>query len=101
MLPVDSSVATNVTRLRVGDEIFGRGVSTFAEYAVAHEEHLVRMPAAITFEQAAAVPLSGLTALQALRDAGGIRPGQRVLIVGAGGGIAGEGHAEGKVDITA
>jgi NADPH:quinone reductase-like Zn-dependent oxidoreductase len=81
------SVGKNVTRLRVGDQVFGRGVGTFAEYAVAPEEQLVPKPANITFEQAAAVPMSGLTALQALRDSGGIQPGQKVLIVGAGGGI--------------
>ena len=81
------AVGRNVTRLKVGDEVFGAGRGTFAEYAVAAEEHLVPKTANITFEQAAAVPLAGLTALQALRDAGGIRPGQKVLIVGAGGGI--------------
>jgi NADPH:quinone reductase-like Zn-dependent oxidoreductase len=87
MAGIVDSVAKNVTRLRVGDEVFGRGVGTFAEYAVAREEHLVPKPAGITFEQAAAVAMSGLTALQALRDSGGIQPGQKVLIVGAGGGI--------------
>jgi NADPH:quinone reductase-like Zn-dependent oxidoreductase len=80
-------VGENVTRFRVGDEVFGRGVGTFAEYAVAPEEHLAPKPANITFEQAAGVPMSGLTALQALRDSGGVQPGQKVLIVGAGGGI--------------
>jgi NADPH:quinone reductase-like Zn-dependent oxidoreductase len=87
MAGIVDAVGKNVTRLRVGDEVFGRGVGTFAEYAVAPEEHLVRKPAAITFEQAAGVAMSGLTALQALRDSGGIQPGQKVLIVGAGGGI--------------
>jgi NADPH:quinone reductase-like Zn-dependent oxidoreductase len=87
MAGVVDSVGRNVTRLRVGDEVFGRGVGTFAEYAVASAKHLVPKPADITFEQAAAVPMSGLTALQALRDSGGIQPGQKVLIVGAGGGI--------------
>ena len=87
MAGVVDSVGKNVTRLRVGDEVFGRGVGTFAEYAVAPEKLLVPKPAAITFEQAAAVPMSGVTALQALRDSGGIQPGQKVLIVGAGGGI--------------
>jgi NADPH:quinone reductase-like Zn-dependent oxidoreductase len=87
MAGVVDSVGKNVTRLRVGDEVFGRGVGTFAEYAVAPEERLVPKPAGITFEQAAAVPMSGLTALQALRDSGGIQPGQKVLIVGAGGGV--------------
>ena len=87
MAGIVDAVGKNVTRLRVGDEVFGRGVGTFAEYAVAPEEHLVPKPAGLTFEQAAAVPMSGLTALQALRDAGGIQPGQKVLIVGAGGGV--------------
>ncbi len=87
MAGIVDAVGKNVTRLRVGDEVFGRGAGTFAEYAVAPEDLLVPKPAAITFEQAAAVPMSGLTALQALRDAGGIRQGQKVLIVGAGGGV--------------
>ena len=87
MAGVVSAVGKNVTTCRVGDEVFGRGVGTFAEYAVAPQEHLVTKPSNITFEQAAGVAMSGLTALQALRDTGGIRPGQRVLIVGAGGGV--------------
>jgi NADPH:quinone reductase-like Zn-dependent oxidoreductase len=82
------AVGAEVTRLRVGDEVFGRSASgAFAEYAVAPEAHLAPKPARVTFEQAAAVPMSGLTALQALRDTGQLRPGQQVLIVGAGGGI--------------
>ena len=87
MAGIVDSVGKKVTRLRVGDEVFGRGVGTFAEYAVAPEKYLVPKPAAVAFEQAAAVPMSGLTALHALRDAGGIQPKQKVLIVGAGGGI--------------
>ena len=81
------AVGRNVARLRAGDEVFGAGSGTFAEYAVAPAEHLVTKPANVTFEQAAAVPMAGLTALQALRDAGSIAPGLKVLIVGAGGGI--------------
>jgi NADPH:quinone reductase-like Zn-dependent oxidoreductase len=82
------AVGRSVTRLHVGDEVFGRSASgAFAEYAVAPAEHLVPKPAHLTFELAAAVTMSGLTALQALRDAGRLRPGQEVLIVGAGGGI--------------
>ena len=77
----------NVTRLSVGDEVFGVGVGTFAEYAVAKQERLVPKPAGITFEQAAGTGMAALTALQALRDAGRIQAGQKVLIVGAGGGI--------------
>ena len=82
-----AAVGTNVTGLQVGDEVFGSGAGTFAEYAVASETNLVRKPATVTFEQAAGVPMSGLTALQALRDQGQVRPGQKVLINGAGGGI--------------
>jgi NADPH:quinone reductase-like Zn-dependent oxidoreductase len=81
------ALGANVTRLSAGDEVFGVGVGTFAEYAVAREEHLVPKPASITFEQAAATGMAALTALQALRDVGRIRAGQKVLIVGAGGGI--------------
>ena len=81
------AIGGNVTRLCVGDEVFGVGSGTFAEYAVAREEHLVPKPANITFEQAAATGMAALTALQALRDAGHIRAGQKVLIVGSGGGI--------------
>jgi NADPH:quinone reductase-like Zn-dependent oxidoreductase len=87
MAGIVEAVGKNAKRLRVGDEVFGRGIGTFAEYAVAPEEYLVAKPANITFEQAAGVPMSGLTALQALRDAGGIQAGQKVLIIGAGGGI--------------
>lgn len=87
MAGIVDAVGRNVTGLRVGDEVFGRGVGTFAEYAVAHEEHLVTKPSNISFEQAAGVPMSGLTALQALRDTAGLQHGQKVLIVGAGGGI--------------
>jgi NADPH:quinone reductase-like Zn-dependent oxidoreductase len=81
------ALGANVTRLRVGDEVFGRGKGTFAEYAVSPQEHLVLKPAGVTFEQAAATGMAALTALHALRDAGRIQAGQKVIIVGAGGGI--------------
>ena len=84
---VVEAVGKDVTRLRAGDEVFGRGAGTFAEYAVAPQEHLVPKPADVTFEQAAGVAMSGLTALHALRDSGGVRPGHKVLVVGAGGGV--------------
>ena len=87
MAGIVEAVGRNVTGFRLGDEVFGRGVGTFAEYAVAPADLLVTKPATITYEQAAGVPMSGLTALQALRDSGGIQHGQKVLIVGAGGGI--------------
>ena len=82
-----AAVGAKVTRLRVGDEVFGSGAGTFAEYAIASETNLVPKPATATFEQAAAVPMSGITALKALRGQGNIQPGQKVLINGAGGGI--------------
>jgi NADPH:quinone reductase-like Zn-dependent oxidoreductase len=81
------AIGGNVTGLSVGDGVFGVGVGTFAEYAIARGEHLVPKPVSITFEQAAATGMAALTALQALRDAGRVHAGQKVLIVGAGGGI--------------
>jgi NADPH:quinone reductase-like Zn-dependent oxidoreductase len=81
------AVGGAVTRFRPGDEVMGGGTGAFAEYAVAAEDRLVAKPAALTFEQAAAVPVSAVTALQALRDQGRVRPGQRVLVIGASGGV--------------
>jgi NADPH:quinone reductase-like Zn-dependent oxidoreductase len=81
------AVGENVTAFRVGDEVFGTCDGSFAERATARERSLALKPASLTFEQAAVVPTSACTALQALRDAGGIKPGQNVLIVGASGGI--------------
>ncbi len=81
------AVGKSTRRLKVGDEVFGAGAGTFAEYAVAAEKNLVPKPANVTFEQAAAVPMAGLAALQALRDRGKVQRGQTVLINGAGGGI--------------
>ena len=77
----------NVTRVRPGDEVFGTCNGSFAEYACAREDTLAPKPANLTFEQAAAVPVSGCTALHGLRDAGRVQPGQKVLIVGAAGGV--------------
>src|ERR671921_584632 len=68
--------------LRPGDEVFGIGEGSFAEYARAPEDKLAPKPANLTFEQAAAVAVSGSTALQGLRDHGKARPGQEVLIIG-------------------
>jgi NADPH:quinone reductase-like Zn-dependent oxidoreductase len=82
-----AAVGKNVRRLKVGDEVFGTAAGTFAEYVVAAQDALAPKPANVTFEQAAAVPMSGLTALQGLRDVGRLQPGQKVLIIGAGGGI--------------
>jgi NADPH:quinone reductase-like Zn-dependent oxidoreductase len=82
-----AAVGSAVTRFAVGDEVFGIGRGTFAEYAVALEDKLSLKPANLTFEQAAVVPVSGLTALQALRDAGRVEAGQQVLVIGASGGV--------------
>jgi NADPH:quinone reductase-like Zn-dependent oxidoreductase len=76
-----------VTRFAVGDEVFGFGRGTFAEYAVARENKLASKPANTSFEQAAVVPVSGVTALLALTDAGHVKQGQKVLITGASGGV--------------
>jgi NADPH:quinone reductase-like Zn-dependent oxidoreductase len=81
------AVGRNVTKFQPGDEVFGVGVGGFAEYACAAETKLALKPANVSFEEAAAVPVAAVTALQGLRDAGGIRPGQKVLIQGASGGV--------------
>jgi NADPH:quinone reductase-like Zn-dependent oxidoreductase len=80
-------VGTNVTQLRPGDEVFGWCDGSFAEYASVPEGQLTRKPTNLSFEQAAAVPISGFAALQALRDTGGVQSGQQVVIIGASGGV--------------
>ena len=85
---VVESVGTNVKAFRQGYEVYGELSSgTFAEYVAAPASLLARKPVNLTFEQAAAVPLSGMTALVGLRDAGSVTPGQRVLVNGASGGV--------------
>jgi NADPH:quinone reductase-like Zn-dependent oxidoreductase len=84
---VVDAVGSDVTRFQPGDEVFGIGKGTFAEYARAPESKLAHKPANLTFEQAAVVAISGSTALQAVRDHGKVRPGQKVLIIGASGGV--------------
>ena len=81
------AVGSSVTRFTVGDTVFGIGSGTFAEYAAAREDKLARTPTNLTLEQAAVVPISGLTALHALCDTGHVEAGQNVLIVGASGGV--------------
>jgi NADPH:quinone reductase-like Zn-dependent oxidoreductase len=81
------AVGKSVTGFVPGDEVFGACQGAFAEYAVAKQANVVPKPARLSFEQAAAVPVSALTALQALREKGGVRSGQSVLIIGAGGGV--------------
>jgi NADPH:quinone reductase-like Zn-dependent oxidoreductase len=86
------AIGNNVKQFNPGDEVFGylpsaTGRGTFAEYVCANENAITLKPADLTFEQAAAVPLAALTALQGLRDKGNIQPGQKVLINGASGGV--------------
>lgn len=81
------AVGANVKQFRTGDEVFGGGNGTFTEYVCVRESALALKPGNISFEQAAAVPVAALTALQGLRDAGRIRSGQKVLIQGASGGV--------------
>jgi NADPH:quinone reductase-like Zn-dependent oxidoreductase len=81
------AVGSNVTEFKPGDAVFGSCGGAFAEYACASESALAIKPDNVTFEQAAAVPVAALTALQGLRDKGKIQPGQKVLINGAAGGV--------------
>ena len=82
-----AAVGRDVTRFRIGDAVFGTGTGSYAEYATAPESSLVAKPSNVTFEEAAATPSSATAALQALRDVGRVRAGQRVLVIGAGGGV--------------
>jgi NADPH:quinone reductase-like Zn-dependent oxidoreductase len=85
---VVEAVGTGVTRFRPGDEVYGTCESgSFAEYAVALQHRLASKPAGVPFEQAAVTPISGVTALQAVRDCGRVRRGQRVMLIGAAGGV--------------
>ena len=81
------AVGSDVTRFQPGDEVFGTCNGSFAEYATARADNVARKPANLTFEQSAAVPTTGSTALQAVRDKGKVKPGQKVLIIGAAGGV--------------
>src|SRR3712207_4595751 len=84
---VVEAVGKSVSRFKPGDEAFGLGKGSYAEYVCAREDKLAPKPANLTFEQAAAVAISGSTALQALRDHGKVRPGQELLVIGASGGV--------------
>jgi NADPH:quinone reductase-like Zn-dependent oxidoreductase len=81
------AVGDNVTRFQAGDEVFGQGGGAFAEFAVASQRALAFKPTEVTFEQAASLPIAGLTALQGLRDKGKVAAGHRVLVNGASGGV--------------
>ena len=81
------AVGKDVTRFQPGDEVFGWTDGSFAEYAIAPEDHLAAKPAGLSFEEAAVVPISGLAALQAVRDVGEVQAGQQVLVIGAAGAV--------------
>ncbi len=81
------AVGRSVTRFKVGDEVFGIAGGAYGEYVRASENRIALKPANLSFEQAAAVPVAAITALQGLRDQGGIKAGQKVLINGASGGV--------------
>jgi NADPH:quinone reductase-like Zn-dependent oxidoreductase len=84
---VAEEVGADVTQFRPGDEVFGNGRGAFAEFACVAERSLTSKPRSLSFEQAASVPIAGLTALQSLRDKGKIQSGSKVLINGAAGGV--------------
>ena len=84
---VVEAIGSGVTRFQPGDKVFGIGNGSYAEYARALESKLAPKPANLSFEQAAVVAISGSTALQGLRDHGKVEPGQKVLIIGASGGV--------------
>ncbi len=82
------AIGQGVTRFKPGDEVFGGRTGAFAEYVVVGEDRgIAKKPGNVSFEEAAGVPIAGLTALQALRDAGGIEAGDKVLVNGASGGV--------------
>jgi NADPH:quinone reductase-like Zn-dependent oxidoreductase len=87
MAGVVEAVGEAVTDLRPGDEVFAATAQSLAEYVVGPSRRFVPKPAGLSFEEAAALPVAGATALQALRDKGRVRAGQRVLVTGAGGGV--------------
>lgn len=82
-----ASVGKNVNRFKPGDEVFGTCDGSFAEFACTSEDRLAAKPPGASFEQAAAVPISAFTALHSLREEGRLRRGQKVLVIGAGGGV--------------
>ena len=84
---VVEAAGKNVARFKPGDEVFGSGLGSFAEYAPAKEDRLALKPAQLSFAEAACLPIAGVTALQGLRDKAHVQPGQRVLVYGAGGGV--------------
>ena len=95
------AVGPNVTRFKPGDEVFGGAPASFAEYVLAREDRLLLKPRGLSFEQAASVNVAGRTALQGVRDHAQVKPGQRVLIHGAGGGVGTFAKSTGRSSPTA
>jgi NADPH:quinone reductase-like Zn-dependent oxidoreductase len=87
MAGIVEAVGAGVTRFSAGDEVYGTCDGSFAEYVCAKEDKVARKPSNLSFEEAAAAPISAVTALQAVRDAAEVTVGQKVLIIGAGGGV--------------
>lgn len=87
MAGIVESVGANVAEFKVGDEVYGESMGSLSEFAVFGNNSLALKPANLNFEEAAAVPMAGFTAIQALRDKAGVKAGQKVLIVGASGGV--------------
>ena len=81
------AIGADVTGFNVGEEVYGTTTASFAEHVVVQPERLALKPTNVSFEQAAAAPISGITALQAVRDAADVSPGQKVLVIGASGGV--------------
>jgi NADPH:quinone reductase-like Zn-dependent oxidoreductase len=84
---VVEAVGPDIESFKVGDEVFGVSGGAWAEHALARQDRIALKPSNVSFEEAASVPIAGLTALQALRDKGNVQPGQKVLINGASGGV--------------
>ncbi|GAB3658742.1 NAD(P)-dependent alcohol dehydrogenase [Glycomyces tarimensis] len=84
---VVASIGADVTGFTAGDEVFGVGVGSFAEYCLASPRTLARKPPGVDFARAAVAPVSGVAALKAVRDTAAVQPGQHVMVIGAGGGV--------------
>ncbi len=94
---VVEAIGHGVTEVGIGDEVYGSTNGSFADYAAVSTVKLAPKPANLSFEQAAAVPISGYTALQAVRDRGEVQPGQKVLVLGASGGV---GHLAAQIAVA-
>ncbi len=94
---VVEAIGADVVDVSIGAEVYGNTDGSFADYAAVEVAKLAPKPENLSFEQAAAVPISGYAALQAVRDRGGVRPGQKVLVLGASGGV---GHLAAQIAVA-